>query len=84
MNKYEFSLMLTGPVELTEAIGDALFQAGCDDRAPGTYDDVFSIDFHREAGSLEAANQSAIQNVKAAGYDVQRVEIEAGSMPQSA
>jgi hypothetical protein len=43
---------------------------------------VFSIDFHREADSLEQAINSAISNVKRAGYSVERVEIEAGAMPQ--
>ena len=77
MNKYEFTLILTGPIELTEDIADALFEAGCDDGTPGTCNEVFSIDFHREASSLEEAIRSAIGNVRTAGYDVSRVEIEA-------
>ena len=84
MKKYEFSLILKGRLELTEEIADELFEAGCDDGTPGTCNGVFSIDFHREADSLEAAINSAIKNVKAAGYDVERVEIEAGAMPQPA
>ena len=47
MNKYEFTLILTGPIELTEDIADALFEAGCDDGTPGTCNEVFSIDFHQ-------------------------------------
>ena len=47
-------------------------------RAPVT--GVFSIDFHREADSLEEAIRSAIANIKTAGYDVARVEIEAEAM----
>lgn len=84
MNKYEFSLILKGSLELTEEIADELFEAGCDDGTPGTCNGVFSIDFNREAHSLEAAINSAIKNVKAAGYDVERVEIEASAMPQPA
>ncbi len=84
MNKYEFRLILKGSPELTDAIADELFEAGCDDGTPGTCNGVFSIDFHRVADSLEAAINSAITNVKAAGYDVERVEIEAGAMPQPA
>ena len=84
MKKYEFSLILKGPLELTEEIADELFEAGCDDGTPGTCNGVFSIDFHRDADSLEAAINSAIKNVKLAGYDVERVEIEAGAMPQPA
>ena len=84
MNKYEFSLILKGSPELTEEIADELFEAGCDDGTPGTCEGVFSIDFHRQADSLEAAINSAIQNVKSAGYEVERVEIEAGAMSQPA
>lgn len=84
MKKYEFSLILKGSPELTEEIADELFAAGCDDGTPGTSGGVFSIDFHRECDSLEAAIQSAIKNVQAAGYEVEHVQIEAGAMPQIA
>ena len=81
MIKYEFSLILKGSLELTEDIADKLFASGCDDGTPGTCNGVFSIDFHREAPSLEAAIQSAVKNVQAAGYEVERVEIEAAAIP---
>ncbi len=84
MKKYEFSLILKGSPELTEEIADELFEAGCDDGTPGTCNGVFSIDFHREADSLEAAINSAIKNVAAAGYAVEHVQIEVGTMPQPA
>lgn len=84
MAKYEFTLIIKGDLELTEEIGDELFAAGCDDGSPGTCQGVFSIDFHREADSLESAIQSAIANVRSAGYEVERAEIEADAMPQSA
>jgi hypothetical protein len=77
MKKYDFTLILSGPSELTEQIADALFEAGCDDGTPGTAEGVFVIDFHRRADSLEEAIQSAIANVKSAGCEVERVEIEA-------
>ena len=81
MTKYEFTLILKGPVELTEDIADRLFEAGCDDGTPGTCSGIFSIDFHREGQSLEMAIRSAIENVKTAGYQVERVEIQAEAMP---
>ncbi len=84
MNKYEFSLVLKGSPELTEELADQLFAAGCDDGTPGTSGGIFSIDFHREGASLEAAINSAMRNVKSAGYEVERVEIEAGDVPQPA
>ena len=82
--KYEFTLILRGPLELTKDIADELFEAGCDDGTPGTREGVFSIDFHREAESLEQAIRSAIANVKTAGYQVERVEIAAEAMLQPA
>jgi hypothetical protein len=84
MTKYEFTLILKDSPELTEEIADELFQAGCDDGTPGTSDGEFSIDFHREANTLEEAISSAIRNVKSAGYAVERVEIVAEALPQPA
>ena len=84
MTKYEFTLILSGPLELTEEIADELFEAGCDDGTPGTCEGVFSIDFHREASSLEEAIRSAIANVKTAGYEVKRVEMEAEAVAHRA
>jgi len=84
MAKYEFRLILEGPLELTEEIADELYAAGCDDGTPGACEGVFSIDFHREAESLEAAIRSAMRNVKSAGYNVERVEIEAQAIGQPA
>jgi hypothetical protein len=76
MTKYAFTLVLKDSIELTEQIADVLFEAGCDDGTPGTCNGVFSIDFHREAESLEQAINLAVANVRSAGYDVARVEIE--------
>ncbi len=81
MTKYEFTLILKGARELTEEIADGLYAAGCDDGTPGTCNGVFSIDFHREADSLESALRSAIAHVKSAGHEVERVEINAETMP---
>jgi len=82
MKKYEFNLVLAGDMELTEEIADQLFVAGCDDGTPGTSDGVFSIEFCRQAESLEAAINSAVANFKSAGHQVDRVEILAETLPQ--
>jgi hypothetical protein len=83
MHKYDFTLILAASLELTEDLADALFAAGCDDGTPGTYNGVFAIDFHREARSLEEAIRSAIEDVRTAGYDVARVEMEAKAVVQT-
>jgi len=83
MNKYDFTLILAESLALTDDLADALFAAGCDDGTPGTCNGVFSIDFHREAASLEEALRSAIGDVRTAGYEVVRVEIEAEAVVQT-
>ena len=83
MHKYDFTLILAESLELTDDIADALFAAGCDDGTPGTCNGVFSIDFHREAVSLEKAIRSAIEDVRTAGYGVTRVEIDAETVVQT-
>jgi hypothetical protein len=83
MNKYDFTLILAGSLELTDDLADALFTAGCDDGTPGTCNGVFSINFHREAASLEEAIRSAIEDVRTAGYEVTRVEIDAEAVVQT-
>ena len=77
MHKYEFTLVLTESLELTDDLAEALFAAGCSDGTPGTCNGVFSIDFRREAWSFEEAMRSAIADVQTAGYKVARVEIDA-------
>lgn len=79
MKEYEFTVILAGAPELTEDLADRLFAAGCDDGSPGSCEQVVSIDFHRDAQSLEEAIRSAIADVRAAGCTVAKVEIAAGA-----
>jgi hypothetical protein len=83
MTIYEFTLVLEGSPELTEEVGDRLFEAGCDDGSPGICNGVFSIGFHRTGRTLEAAFASAISDVKSAGFEVERIEIMAETLPVS-
>jgi len=78
--KYDFTVVLKDSPELTEELADKLFAAGCDDGSPGMCSGTTSIDFHREACSLEEAIRSAIANVSAAGCVVGRVEIDAQAL----
>ncbi len=77
MRIYDFTLVLSPGTELTEELGNALFEAGCDDGSPGACEGIVSIDFHREAESLERAIRSAIVDVQKAGCTVARAEIDA-------
>ena len=84
MNKYDFSLVVSNRVELTESVADALYAAGCDDATPGTCEGILTVDFHREAVSLEEAIRTAIGNVRSAGLEVARVEIDAAAVGPAA
>jgi hypothetical protein len=84
MTKYDFSLVIADEVELTEDVADALFSAGCDDATPGTCEGVLTLDFHREAPSLEDAIRTAIADVRSAGLQAARVEIDAAGVGPAA
>jgi hypothetical protein len=84
MIKYHFRVILSGACELTEDMADALFEAGCEDGTPGACNGVWLIDFHREANSLEEAIRSAIANIRSAGYEAERVEMEAEAVAEYA
>ena len=83
MATFDFKLVLD-QVEIDEAEADGLY-ARCKDGTLITAAGVTYMDFDRRANSLEAAVRSAIVAVNAAGFRVDRVEIEADSLaPQPA
>jgi len=84
MSKYDFSLIVSNRVELTESLADALYAVGCDDATSGTCEGVLTVDFHREAVSLEEAIRSAVANLRSAGLEVARVEIDAAAVGPAA
>lgn len=73
MKVHEFTLILTADPNEEEA--DRLYST-FNDGTIATIGGVPQIHFHREASSLEEAIGSALENVKVAGFDVIRVEIE--------
>ena len=54
-----------------------------DDGTIGTINGVPEIWFGRESGSFEQAFQSAISDVRKAGFDFVRVEIDKASIPET-
>jgi hypothetical protein len=78
MKEHEFTVVLTADPSEEEA-----------DRMYGTFDDgtistiagIPQIHFHREAVSLEEAIRSAVGDVRSAGFDVQRVEMQPDMLP---
>ena len=75
MKTWDFSIILDID-ELTEAITDRLYEAGCDDATLGCSAGVATASFSREAQSLQAAIASAVADVRKAGCQPSRVEIE--------
>lgn len=81
MKAHEFTLILTA--EPNEEEADRLYGI-FNDGTLATIADVPQIRFHREVPSLEEAIVSAMANVRKAGFDVARVEIEPEVMAQRA
>lgn len=75
MECYSFTLVLSGFEEITEAIENALFDAGCDDALLGVHSGSPYLAFDREAESLEEAIKSAIKNVEGCGQNIQVVRV---------
>ncbi len=72
---FEFRLILK-PIEMTEELGDALYEAGCDDGTLGVSNGVPFVCFHRQAKDLESAIRSAVADVQKAGCVVDCAKIE--------
>jgi hypothetical protein len=79
MKTYEFDILLKDVEVVTDDQADALFAAGCEDGTPVTCDGTSWVHFDREAASLEDAIRTAVEQVRAAGFDVSRIELDAGS-----
>ena len=76
---YSFTLTLASVTELTPAMDDALFEAGCDDATPGSCDGRGHRRLRPGGQSLGDAIGSAVKDVERAGDAVARVEVEARS-----
>jgi hypothetical protein len=79
MKTYEFDVVLRDVEELSDGQADALFAAGCDDGTPASSRGTTWIHFDREASSLEDAIRLALGQVRSAGFQVSKVELDAGS-----
>lgn len=82
MKMHDFKIVLAGAGELTEDDANGLFDAGCDDCLPGDCEGVAVCRFHREAASLEEALRSAIADIRNAGFEPQRVEIDGDDLQE--
>ncbi len=80
MKDHEFTLILTA--DPSEEQADKLYGT-FNDGTISTVAGIPQIHFHRESGSLEAAIRSAIGDVQAVGFTVERVEMEPGAIFQA-
>jgi hypothetical protein len=71
--EHSFTLVLSGAKSLDD-LEAGIYGAGCDDALIGMRCGIPYVTFDREAKSLFAAIQSAIQDVKKAGFQVARIE----------
>lgn len=74
MKTFEFSVIASGLDPGAEDFADRFFDAGCDDATLSFQKGHIILDFARQADSLAAAIVSAVNSVKAAGAEVDRVE----------
>jgi hypothetical protein len=74
--EFDFALVVGGVGELTTAVEDALFNAGCDDATLSIQYGQLYIEFSRSARTIEAAILSAIHDIRKAnvGATVLRVD----------
>ena len=79
MKEHEFTLVLTADPNEEEA--DKLYGT-FNDGTISTIAGAPQIHFHRKAGSLEQAIRTAIGDVRSAGFDVERVEMEPDAVLQ--
>lgn len=77
MKQFEFDVILRETPAITDEAADALFEAGCDDATPVSRDGRAWLHFDRKSASLEEAIRSAIAQAQAAGFDVEKVELDA-------
>jgi hypothetical protein len=78
MKEHEFTLILT--TDPDEGQADNLY-ATFSDGTISTIAGTPQIHFHREAGSLEEAIRSAIDDVRSKGFDVKLVELQPDMLP---
>jgi hypothetical protein len=81
--EHEFTLIIDGIPELTPAIMDALFEAGCDDATFSRQAGRIAMDFGRAASTMKDAVISAIRDVQKANIGARVIRVE-GTEPGSA
>jgi hypothetical protein len=74
--QHEFTLILDGIPDLTPAVMDALYEAGCDDALVARSNGVMTMSFARSGASMKEAIASAIRDVRRSGIGAKVVRID--------
>ncbi len=74
MRTFEFSIIASGLDPHADDFEDRFYNAGCDDALVAFQKGHIIVDFSRESETIEEAIASAVDNVRAAGADVDRIE----------
>ena len=73
---WRFEIILADIDEMSDALTDALFEAGCADGTPWSSAGRAGIGFSREAPTLDDAIRSAVSDVRKTGCEVQHVDVD--------
>lgn len=74
MKLFEFSIVASGLDPNAEDFESRFYDAGCDDALIAFQKGHIIVDFAREAKSIDEAIASAVENVVAAGAQINRIE----------
>jgi hypothetical protein len=75
-HSHNFVLTLSGVVEPSGELEDALFEVGCDDATLAFRNRVAYLEFDRRAPNLDAAIRSAIRDVESADAQPTLIAVE--------
>ena len=67
---FSFDVILANHDRITEEMVETIFAAGCDDSTPASSEGVVRIGFDREADTREEAVSSAVEQLKALGFEI--------------
>lgn len=74
MDRFSFTLHVSGIDTDGDGYADRLYEGGCDDALVAVINGQLQIDFDREASSYGAAVDSAVNDIARAGGKLVRVE----------
>lgn len=68
MNLYHFTVLIRDANKQTENLEDRLFESGCDDALICYHNQTVYLEFDREAENAKIAIDSALENIRNAGF----------------